>query len=187
MMEKINLYPSTLYMDNLYDESYISQALDITYNLSKNNTKENICSVRNGWQSTKDLYNIPHFAILANSILQITKKNLLQKDIEPFISSMWLNIHKQNGFNHVHVHSGTWYAGVFYLKCSEKSGNITFTDPRPGAEISHYHQITEGKLHTIKPKPGDLMIFPSFLPHLVEPNCSIDDRISISFNIELNV
>ena len=187
MMKKVDLYPSTIYLDNIYNNNFITEALKVSKDLSKNDTKLNDCSVRLGWQSTKELYNIPLFSKLADAILIITKKNILQKNIQPFISSMWLNVQGTNGFNHTHVHSGGWYSGVFYLKCCEKSGNITFTDPRPGAEMSLYHQFTNGEIQTISPKPGDLILFPSWLPHLVEPNYSNDDRISVAFNIELNI
>lgn len=188
-MKKFELYPSTIYYDNVFNsnQNYISHLVDLTLQLSNANLTKNSCSVRNGWQSENNIYDIPDFAKLADYVLKIIKTELLNKDVTPYISSMWLNIHRQNGFNHVHVHSGGWYSGVFYLKCSENSGNITFTDPRPGAEMSFYHQQTRGQLHTIKPKVGDLILFPSWLPHLVEPNCDTETRISVSFNIELNI
>ena len=37
----------------------------------------------------------------------------------------------------------------------------------------------------IKVLEGDLLIFPSYLPHYVEPNKSDEDRIVISFNIDI--
>ena len=35
----------------------------------------------------------------------------------------------------------------------------------------------------IMPRSGLLILFPSFLPHSVNPNLSEEERISISFNI----
>ncbi|NBW70846.1 MAG: hypothetical protein EBR32_05505, partial [Bacteroidetes bacterium] len=35
----------------------------------------------------------------------------------------------------------------------------------------------------IEPEEGSIVIFPSYLPHLVEPNNHDDERISISFNV----
>ncbi len=186
-MKKIDLYPSTVYVDSLYNKIYISECIDIAYELFKENIKYNDCSVRNGWQSSKELYNIPHFSKLADDLLKIIKTNLLKEDVNPFISSMWLNIHEKNGFNHIHTHPGSWYSGVFYLKCSDESGKITFTDPRPGAEMCFYHQEIEGNLYSISPKVGDFILFPSWLPHLVEQNLSDSFRISISFNVELDI
>ena len=38
---------------------------------------------------------------------------------------------------------------------------------------------------TIKIEEGDLLIFPAYLPHSVEENESDDDRVIISFNIDI--
>ena len=38
---------------------------------------------------------------------------------------------------------------------------------------------------TVAPNEGDLLIFPSYLHHSVEENLSEDERIVISFNIEI--
>ena len=185
-MKKIDIYPSTIYIDRIFDEHYITQSLDIASELYKHHDSDD-CSARNGWQSPKDLYNILHFSKLADLILHKVKDKIIENNTEPFISAMWLNVHDYHGFNHVHVHSGSWYSGVFYLKCSKTSGNITFTDPRPAAEMSKFHQHINSKLHTVSPAVGDLILFPSWLPHFVEPNLSNTQRISISFNIELDI
>ena len=35
----------------------------------------------------------------------------------------------------------------------------------------------------IKPKPGNLLVFPSYLTHWVQPNGEATDRITVAFNI----
>ena len=37
----------------------------------------------------------------------------------------------------------------------------------------------------IKPVAGDLLLFPAYLPHSVGMNLSVEDRIVISFNIDI--
>jgi hypothetical protein len=39
--------------------------------------------------------------------------------------------------------------------------------------------------YRILPRPGEILLWPAFLHHLVHPNLSDDPRISISFNIVL--
>jgi uncharacterized protein (TIGR02466 family) len=185
-MRSQDLYASTIHLHEVRDKAYIKKCLELVKTTAGANLESNSCSVRNGWQSSKVLYKLPDFARLADHVLHLADTLLAHNTLRPFISAMWLNVHGQGGFNHVHVHTTSWYSGVFYLQCSEKSGNITFTDPRPGADMSYYHQLTQGRLHTITPSAGDLILFPGFLPHLVEPNCSQEPRISVSFNIELD-
>jgi len=38
---------------------------------------------------------------------------------------------------------------------------------------------------SIKVNEGDLLIFPAYLPHSVEENKSDEDRVIISFNIDI--
>ena len=38
----------------------------------------------------------------------------------------------------------------------------------------------------IQPEPGLMLLWPSFLHHLVHPNLSDDIRISVSFNVLLS-
>ena len=37
------------------------------------------------------------------------------------------------------------------------------------------------------PTNGDLVVFPGWMPHDIEPNTSSKERISIAFNISFNV
>ena len=40
-----------------------------------------------------------------------------------------------------------------------------------------------GLRHAYNPKPGQLVLFPSYMPHSVEPTIGTDPRISYAFNI----
>ena len=40
--------------------------------------------------------------------------------------------------------------------------------------------------HLVMPEPGMLLIWPAFVHHLVHPNLSKENRISVSFNVVLN-
>jgi uncharacterized protein (TIGR02466 family) len=187
-MKEIQLYPTRIYHENVLNIEYNSLLLQIALELMESSGKVNDASVRNGWQSDKNIYDHKLFHPLCDYILNKSKKTLLkEKNSTPYITSMWLNVHSQHGFNHAHVHSGGWYSGVYYLQCTDKTGNITFLDPRPGAEMSFYHKSIESNNHSIRPKTGDLILFPAWLPHLVEPNKDTQNRISVAFNIELDI
>jgi hypothetical protein len=61
---------------------------------------------------------------------------------------------------------------------------ISFFDPRPQANMNAVKGDgqCDPEFRTL-PKNGDLLLWPSFLHHLVHPNLVDDPRISISFNV----
>ena len=143
-------------------------------------------SIRHGWQSPKNLHELPLFISLADKILRKIKRySIAPEGWTPCVSEMWLNIQRQHGFNHMHVHTGAWYAGIVYVQCTERSGNLLLSDPRPAAEMSQLHQLTEGHVQMITPSTGKLVLFPGFLPHAVDPNCDTELCISIAFNLDI--
>jgi uncharacterized protein (TIGR02466 family) len=188
-MSCTEIYTTKIYIENISDDNYRKLLIDKTYELIKNKSvKNNEASVRNGWQSEKDMYRMNEFFPLCEKVLRYVSSKLLKENsIVPYISAMWINVHEKEGFNHVHVHPGAWYSGVYYLNCTEKTGDIVFLDPRPGAQMSFYHTITESKNICVSPKNGDLILFPAWLPHMVESNLDEEHRISVAFNIELDV
>ena len=68
-------------------------------------------------------------------------------------------------------------------------GNIIFHDPRSEAVYRHPRMAKQNELNTnvyaVEPKEGLLVLFPSYLHHSVNLNQSEDERIVISFNINL--
>ena len=187
-MKSKDFYATSIYSDYFADTDWIDKAVEYAQNLEQVNT--NARSIRNGWQSQGVLYRHKHFAKFADWILTKIQTEILENKVKPFMSNMWLNVQNQHGYNLQHVHSGSWFSGVLYLKCPEQSGSIVFTDPRPAVDNSYYYNQYApnfGKNIMWDPHVGDVLLFPAFLPHLVQPNPSTEQRISLSFNIELDV
>ena len=79
------------------------------------------------------------------------------------------------------------FSGILYLT----EGNPTvFLDPRPAADVLSLNYKEETKCfygsRSLSPAiPNTLVLFPSWLCHLVFPNPHEEERKSISFNIIL--
>ncbi len=105
------------------------------------------------------------------------------------ITSSWFNNQKDNEYNPVHFHSGT-FSGVLYLKIPEylparkndyQDGSICFV----GNTSSSDDQFTSSTF-SILPKVGDIFLFPSSLRHQVYPFRTKNGkgiRRSLSFNL----
>ena len=114
----------------------------------------------------------------------------------------WANVNSPGDRNCLHNHPGANFAGAFYIKSPAKSGAFIGYDPRASkvfsdecnsdlfktyGEQNEYHpdNLYAPNRYYKQPNPGDLVIFPAWMQHEVEPNLSKEPRISVAFNIYL--
>jgi uncharacterized protein (TIGR02466 family) len=145
----------------------------------------------NGYQSLPNLHSKKKLSILFDYICSLAKQSVSDLqfiDCDVFISSSWSNINdSKNCINSEHIHGDT-FSGVFYLKAPKGSGSLCFRNiginPMwAGCELTTTKNQYTGEVIKVKPVEGNIMLWPSYLPHSVEPNNHDDERISISFNI----
>ena len=107
------------------------------------------------------------------------------------IKNMWGTVNtKTSHWNMVHTHPEAVLSGVFWLSAPEGSGSFELHNPTQidwWTERLNAHNIIVNSHSVssleIKPLEGGLLIFPSYVPHMVIPNTNFIKRISISFNI----
>lgn len=103
----------------------------------------------------------------------------------------WANVNGPGNANDVHNHPQSGWSGVYYVDVgtpvedSKKSGFIHFLDPRGGAGMCPDPFSLFGKGRQFKPMNGQMLLFPSWLPHGVMAYQGEGERISVAFNIEL--
>ena len=105
------------------------------------------------------------------------------------ITAMWSIINPKNASNMRHIHPNNFISAAYYVKASEKSGDIVFYDPRSANTIRSPIISKTNKLNSnifsVQPKEGLLVLFPSYIHHSVNRNNSEEERIVLSFNINL--
>ncbi len=136
-----------------------------------------------GGLQTDKFQNRELFDLIKQSLPLVEDRPITSLKIEA-----WVNINNPGDYNEMHHHSphvGTFMSGVFYVKCPPDCGNIKFYDPRPHIDSSpdmmYYEEGTRSR--ELSPEPNILIMFPSWLEHSVGVNKTLEDRISISFNI----
>lgn len=144
-----------------------------------------------GYRSLETLHTVEELRPLYEHICQMSFRacaDLEFVDCDIAITSSWLNVNdSKQCMNAEHVHNEV-FSGVFYLHAPEKSGNIVFKNPAinpmwNGLSLSSQKNQFTGESIKIAPVEGDILLFPSYLPHYVEPNDHDEERISISFNV----
>ncbi len=147
-----------------------------------------------GWHSNEfDLKNenLKNFVTEISKSIGIAIKDMgwdLETQIVK-ITSMWSIINKKEAFNEKHHHGGSALSAAYYVKAEPKAGDLVFFDPRQANVFSHPASTKvnniNAQVQSITPKPGTLILFPSYLEHKVNPNESNQERIVISFNVSL--
>ena len=100
-----------------------------------------------------------------------------------------INCSPAGSYNTAHVHPTTEIAGAFYITVPPLSGQIVFRDPRPQCEVSGLNRKFGSAIpslaprYPIQPKAGELLLFPGWLMHQVEPGQNEEKRISMAINI----
>lgn len=100
------------------------------------------------------------------------------------VTQSWCNRHYEGGETLEHTHSFGTFVASCYLKCPPNSGNIEFKDP---LEYHKHGWPVIPELSFYKEVPvttNDVVIFPGWIKHRVQPSRSTDERLVMTFNIK---
>jgi uncharacterized protein (TIGR02466 family) len=98
----------------------------------------------------------------------------------------WFNIADSGAYQEFHAHNANVFSAVYYISAPENSGSIMFEDPKepdmfPLKDIQHKNKLNITRV-MFPAKQGLLLIFRSYLRHLVEQGSNIVPRISLALN-----
>ena len=187
----VNLFSVPIHYLSIDDfDSKKQELIDYAYNL-RDNERGRTASNCGGYQSQP-------FPVKGGDILQDFLINIIS-NIPSFRNNVdvkcdsWVNINPPLSFNVKHCHPNCDIAGVLWIKIPENSGDIVFHSPYNyisyNEMICYTREFQEkGKyFHDYKfpAREGKLLLFPAHLEHKVGDNNSDEDRISVSFNLEL--
>ncbi len=142
------------------------------------------------WQTKQDLHKLEEFQdlnafIYASATAVLDWLKVIHEGFE--ITGCWANISAPDAEHVAHTHANNYLSGVYYVQTQEGADTITFLDPRGAIRVieprtSQDVPQNSAKMH-LHIKDGSLVMFPAWLPHMVSPNMSDKERISVSFNI----
>ncbi|MBD1173096.1 hypothetical protein IDG88_00780 [Pelagibacterales bacterium SAG-MED03] len=195
--EILKLFPEPVFkykLENFKDLN--KQLLEYIYKLY-NKDKEGVeRSNKGGWHSKnftiKDSDSIQHkFAVEVQKYIldSFQKLGWKTKDQNIQIKEMWAIINKKDDFNVIHTHPNCYLSAAYYVKASKGCGRFQVENPNIAKRYAYPEIAIQNELNVevagINISEGDLLIFPSYLPHKVKKNESDEDRIVISFNVSV--
>jgi len=98
----------------------------------------------------------------------------------------WAVVYPGGGWQKPHIHDTGWLSGVYYVSAPKASGHNRrggllvlgkFENEQPGTDPPPWG------VRDIRPLPGRLVLFPSYIPHSTIPTNSSDQRICLAFDV----
>ena len=195
--EILKLFPEPIFKYKFDDYKDFNKELSkYIYDLYEKDNKGIERSNRGGWHSENFKLGQPNsiqqkFAKEVQKYILNTFQNMgwRIKDKNIRLKEMWAIINKKNNFNVIHTHPNCYLSAAYYVKAPKNCGNFVIENPniakryfRP--EIANRNELN-GEVAGVEISEGDLLLFPGYLPHKVGKNESNDDRIVISFNVDI--
>ncbi|MFM9973274.1 MAG: TIGR02466 family protein [Beijerinckiaceae bacterium] len=122
-----------------------------------------------------------HVAAFAKALdLDLGRKKLT-------LDSLWVNILPAGGVHTSHIHPHSVVSGTVYVAMPEGASAIKFEDPRHAMMMAAPPRKPKAAKENrsfvyVAPKPGDVLLWESYLRHEVPMHMAEDERISVSFN-----
>lgn len=207
---KINaLFPTMLLEASIPNAARLNDELKQIINDHKANDPGIKRSNLSGWHSNEQMtqWGGETAKQLAVEVLKLCMSqthddDMFQENAEPDIvwkCDMWANVSGAGASNQVHAHPCSFWSAVYYVDdgysagyTQDEGGELLLLDPRfPGAYMYandlHFINGNDNTVlkssHKIIPSAGNLVVFPSWLMHLVKPFYGSRDRISIAINL----
>jgi len=164
ILKKVSVFQSKI-------NPHLLQTVDTYLQSNKQNFKEKTwnCNIKTSMNLSKNiLYEVDEFSYVRKDIVEKLLKNNLKKSIPFMITTSWINILEENGYQEFHNHTPHFGSGVLYL-----------TDQNSKIEFSFFPEDTR---KNIVPEKNDLLLFDSNIFHRVLE--SDKERISLAFNFD---
>ena len=140
-------------------------------------------------------YNTKNSYILNEKILENLKNvimlyvkdyftKVLSTTAQPYITQSWLNYQTQDQSHHMHDHPNSIVSGVYYIKTDEKD-TVSFHKRIYETIMLDKTSLNPYNANDVSTsvRTGDLIMFPSSLLHSVNKKETLNERISLAFNV----
>lgn len=153
-----------------------------------------------GWQSRGNLLMRPEPSIVKlkqmmehaifDLLAALVRKDSGERKFTLLFDS-WANVCRNGNYNVVHSHPNAMWSIVYYVSTGEPDDSIPYAgllellDPR---EATSYIQVQNTILDArmfIHNRPGRMVIFPSWMKHMVHPFVGTGVRVSIACNVNV--
>ena len=190
------LFPCPIQMSKVADADAVNKRLVAEIKKIQKNTPN---GRPEGWtapvyttlNTSDQLHTLPgfefFFSIMQGEIIKFAHALGMDYDNYPLrMKDCWFNVYRSNDGQEPHNHNNSFISGSYYVRIPEGSSGIRFHSPvydnmfvPPQRERNQLNST----LVEVAVEEGNLVLFPSWLKHSVQPSRFKNERISISFNV----
>ena len=201
----LSLFETPVYSMLIPDHAALDEALREIILARRANVQGVMISNVGGWQSRQDMMGwggsaaatlAAHITRLCNGV--VSRMHAPDDPGVEWSCEMWANVNEHGNSNQSHWHPGAFLSAVYYVDNGYAGssnpalgGELVFIDPRmpylrmrtPDLRHSGADGTADEQETWMRPRPGLLVAFPSFLSHSVRPYHGNGARISIAINM----
>lgn len=183
-----DIFPTTIWSFDLgYLQPYFPLWLDVIRQLRAAQPQPAGRTLRRGWNSDTTLLQQQAFEPLHGAAQTVFGQVLQEMQLPGAIRFRvegWVNLHEEGGFNMQHMHPNRLLSAAFYLQVPDGSNPVLFHDPRPAVKLGQVagRGFNGGGLTAAQPALGQMLVFPNWLEHHVEPHPVATPRVAIGMN-----
>jgi len=185
-------FPVSIYSaENLFTEKDNKNFIKEIYKIKKTTKKGG-----NNWNT--DVYNtLESFDLRNNNLLSkvcnVTEEhtNIFAKKLNSFydykVNESWFNFYNKGDFQEPHFHANSIFSAVYFFSNPKNSGRLIFTSPTepdmlPMKNVKKYDDLNFVNCH-YNPPERSIVIFRSYIQHMVEKCNNLSPRITGAFNL----
>ena len=100
----------------------------------------------------------------------------------------WVNVNRTGDFNRTHIHGGSTWSGTYYVDAGDPASDskhgtaLYLIDPTQAGGGNFLPNLVPTSVY-IRPEAGKMVLFPSYVPHMVFAHRGKRPRISVAFNL----
>ncbi|MEM6973385.1 MAG: TIGR02466 family protein [Pseudomonadota bacterium] len=199
-----NLFPTPIAIVHLPNAAAINDALASAIAAREGD----VASVHHsnhggGWQSPTDFeaWSGDAGRAVLETCIKVADQMTVTRDGRParveWLMNAWANVNRAGQGNEFHTHPGAYWSATYYVRDGGAAhdpalgGEFEIADPRgigpamlaPNLAFASAGGQSVGMAETVRPVPGMLILFPSWLSHAVRLYTGDEERISIAINL----
>jgi uncharacterized protein (TIGR02466 family) len=190
--EVLMMFPVTIsYSQDVLEESYKNDLFELTKKI-----KETTFSGGHNWETktyntlnTLNLETIKEFSKLSEIVKRKVNElnNVHGSDYEYTCQYSWFNFYEIGDYQEFHNHPSSTWSAVYFLKSNSNCSPLIFENPLMNFDmlpIKNIKVYNEHSFNTIKFSPieNSLIIFRSYVKHMVPKKILPDNRITVAYN-----